>query len=85
MFTSLPYNINNSQEAILINGRQEDIIKTQNEKAIVCIGKQGEFLKKSKDTENFFDNLGQSRSTICLKISFHKFLKKYPFLKKSTL
>ena len=33
-------NVNNSQEAILIINRYEDIIKTQNKKAIGYIGKQ---------------------------------------------
>ena len=42
-------------------------------------------MKKFKDTEHFFDNVGQSGLTICFKISLYKFLKKYPLLKKSTL
>ena len=33
-------NVNNSQEAILMINRYEDIIKTQNKKAIGYIGKQ---------------------------------------------
>ena len=77
-------NVNNSQEAIIIICRYEDI-KTHNKKAKGYIGKQGELLKKFKDTENFFDNVGQSRSRINFKISLYKFLKKYPLLKKSTL
>ena len=36
--------VNNSQEAIVIIRRYEDIIKTQNKKAIVYIAKQGELL-----------------------------------------
>ena len=78
-------NVNNFQKAIKIINRFEDIIKTQNIKAMGYIGKEGELLKKFKDTENFFDNVGQSRSTIYFKISLYKFLKKYPSLKKSTL
>ena len=78
-------NVNNSQEAILIIHRYEDIIKTQNKKAIGYIGQQGQLLKKFKDTEHFFDNVVQSRSTIYLKILLYKFLKKYLLLKKSTL
>ena len=72
-------NVNNFQKAIKIINRFEDIIKTQNIKAMGYIGKEGELLKKFKDTENFFDNVGQSRSTIYFKISLYKFLKKYPF------
>ena len=51
-------NVNNSQEAIVIIRRYEDIIKRQNKKSIGYIGKQGELLKQFKDTENFFDNVG---------------------------
>ena len=47
-------NVNNSQEAIKIINQYKNIIKTQNKKAIAYIGKQGELLKKFKDTENFF-------------------------------
>ena len=51
-------NVNNTQEAITIIRRYEEIIKTQNEKAIGYTGKQGELLKKFKDTENIFDKIG---------------------------
>ena len=70
---------------MVIIRRYEDIIKTQNKKAIGYIAKQGEILKNFKDTQNFFDNVGQSKSTIYFKISLYKFLKKYPLLKTSTL
>ena len=66
-------NVNNSQEAIIIIRRYESIIKTQNKKAIGHIGKQGELLKKFKDTDNVFDNVGQSGSMIYFKISLYKF------------
>ena len=65
--------------------RYDEIIKTQNKKAIVYTGKQVELLKKSEDTEKFFDDVGQSRLTIYFKISLYKFLKKYRLLKTSTL
>ena len=45
----------------------------------------GRLLEKFKDTENFFDNIDQSRSTIYFKISLYKFLKKYSLLKISVL
>ena len=54
-------NVDSSQEVMLIIRRYEDIIKTQNRKAIGYIGKQGQLFKKFKDTGNFFDNVGQSR------------------------
>ena len=60
-------NVNNSQETIHIINRYEDIIKTQNKKAIGYISKQGKLFKKFKDTEN----VGQNRSTIYFKISLY--------------
>ena len=71
--------VNNSQEPIAIIRRYVEIIKTQNKKAIGYTGKQGELLKKFKDTENFFDNVGQSKSTIYFKISLDELLKKILF------
>ena len=41
-------NANNSQKATLIINHQENIIKTQNQKTIEYIGKQGQLLKKVK-------------------------------------
>ena len=46
-------NVNNSQEAIIIICRHEDI-KTHNKKTKRYIGKQGELFKKFKDTGNFY-------------------------------
>ena len=47
-------NLNNSQEAILIIHLCEDIIKIQDKKAIVSIGKQEELLKISKILKTIF-------------------------------
>ena len=41
--------------SLTLRKQYEDIIKTQNKKAIGYIGKQGELFKKFKDTKNFFD------------------------------
>ena len=68
-----------TQEEIHIIHCHKDIIKTQNRKTIVYIGKQGLLLKKFEDAENSFYNVGQSRSTIYFKISFNKFLKNPPY------
>ena len=54
-------------------------------KAIWYIGKEGERLKKFKDTENSLDNVVQSRPMIYFQIGLYTFLKKYPLLKQSTL
>ena len=63
-------NVKNSKEAILMTNRYEGIIKTQNEKAIGYNGKQGQLFKKFKDTENFCNNVGHSRSTTYFKYLF---------------
>ena len=47
-------NLNNSQEAILIIRLCEDIIKIQDKKTIVSIGKQEELLKISKILKTIF-------------------------------
>ena len=78
-------NVNNSQEAIFAICRYQDIIKTQNKKAIAYIAKQRQFLKRFKGTQNFFDNVGQSKSTMYFKNSLYEFLEKYALLKISTL
>ena len=72
-------NVNNSQEAIAIIRRYMEIIKKKNKKAIGYTGKQGELLKKFKDTEIFFYNAGQSKSTIYFKILLDELLKKILF------
>ena len=66
----------NSKEIIALIHHYEALSKHKDKKPIGYTGKQGELLKKFKDTEDFFDNVGQSRSTIYFKISFCKFLMK---------
>ena len=61
-------NVNNTQKTKLICW-YGDIIKTQNEKVIGYTGNREQLLKKFKDTQHFFDNVGQSRSTVYCKIS----------------
>lgn len=68
-------NVNNSQEAILIIRHYEDIIRTQNKEAIGCIGKQEQLIRKFKDSEHFFGNIHQGRSTY-FEILLYRFLKK---------
>lgn len=68
-------NVNNSQEAILIIRHYEDIIRTQNREAIGCIGKQEQLIRKFKDSEHFFGNVHQGRSTY-FEILLYRFLKK---------
>lgn len=68
-------NVNNSQEAILIIRHYEDIIRTQNKEAIGCIAKQEQLIRKFKDSEHFFGNVHQGRSTY-FEILLYRFLKK---------
>lgn len=65
-------------EAVVIIQREE-IIKMQNKRAIVYIGKQGQLLKKFKDTKQLFEPVGQSKSTIHSNMGLCK-LNKYPTL-----
>ena len=77
-------NVNNFQEAMPIINCCQDITNTQNKKSIEYIGKQGkqgQLLKIFK----YFDNVGQSRSTIYFKTSLYKIMKKYSLVKKYTL
>ena len=60
-------------------------MKTQNKKVISYVTKQGMILKKFRDTEQFFLNGGQSKTIIHFKMGLHKFMKKYPALKRPTL
>ena len=53
-------NVSNSQEAIVIIRRYEEIIKTQNKKSIRYSSKQGKYLKKFKYAEDFSDKVGQN-------------------------
>ena len=65
--------------------KYEDLLKGANRKVINIVGKQGELLKKFKDSDKFFDRVGLSQSNIYFKIGLYKFLRKFPILKKSTL
>ena len=47
--------------------------------------KEGELLKRLKDSDEFFDGVGFSRSNVYFKIRLYKFLCKFPALRNSTL
>ena len=76
--------MNNSQEAIQIVHCYEGIIKTQNEKAIGHIGKQGQLLTYFIYPGNFLNNIRQGRSTIYFKVSLSQVLEKHHLLEEST-
>ena len=72
-----------SKEAIMIVMRYKDILKIK--KRNISLAQQGPILKCLKESEGFMKTVGFSRFNIYLKISLHKFLSKYPLLKRSTL
>ena len=78
-------NLINPREAITVIYSYEEIIKTQNKETIAYVAKQGQILKKFKDTEEFVENMEQSPSTVYFNIELYKFIKKFPALKNSTL
>ena len=47
--------------------KYEELLKSSNEKIISIVAKQGELLKKFKDSDEFFDSVDQGRSNIYLK------------------
>ena len=52
---------------------------------INVVGKQGELLKRFKDSDELFDGVSLSWSNIYFKIRLYKFLCKFPALRNSTL
>lgn len=78
-------NVIDPGEAMTIIYHHEEIIKAQNKRVIGYVSKQGQILKKFRDTENFVENVGKIRSTVYFKTEIYKFLKKYSALRKFTL
>ena len=75
-------NVINPGEFITIIHRYEEIINTQNKKTIGYVPKQRPMLKNFRNTEDFTENVRQSRSTIYFEIGLYKFFKKNPSLEK---
>ena len=65
--------IANQKEAINKIKHYDEIIKTGNKNTIRYKSIQGQMLKKSKDSKEFVENVGVSRSTIYFKIGLYKF------------
>ena len=65
--------------------KYEDLLKSGIKKIINIVGKQGELLKRFKDSDEFFDGVGLSRSNIYFKITLYKFLCKFPAPRYLTL
>ena len=68
--------MNNLAEATEVINHYKEIIKTQHKRVIQYTYKQGEIIKIFKETKNFFDNMGQSKSTVYFKTAVYKHLKK---------
>ena len=75
----------NLKDCISLVKKYEDLLKSSNKKIINIVAKQGELLKRFKDSDEFFDGVGLSRSNIYFKIRLYKFLCKFPALRNSTL
>ena len=50
-------------------------MKIQNKKIIGYAAIKGQMLKEFRDTEDYIENVGRSRSTVYFKIKLYKFLK----------
>ena len=61
-------NAKEPKDAISLVKKYEDLLKGANRKIINIVGKQGEVLKKFKESNAFFRRVGLSRSNICFKI-----------------
>lgn len=66
--------IKDSAEAIITIRRYEEIIETHNKIVINFVGKQRQLLQQFKGTEQFFETVGQSKSSIYFKMVLSNFL-----------
>ena len=78
-------NAKKPKDGISLIKKYENFLKGANKKIINIVEKQGEFLKRLKGRDKFFDRVGLSRFNIYFKIGLYKFLCKLPVLKNSTL
>ena len=70
-------NVKNLNKGISLVKKHENLLKSINKKIINIVGKQGEFLKRFKEEDEFFNCVGLSQSNIYFKIRLFKFLCKY--------
>ena len=78
-------NAKEPKEGISLIKKYEDLLKGANKKINNIVEKQGELMKRFKDSDEFFDGVGLSQSNIYFKIRLYKLLCKFPVLKNSTL
>lgn len=70
------------EEAIKILNRYKEILKTQKKRIINIADKQGQLSKRFKESEQLFETVGLSRSTIYFKTILYKFFNNHPVVKK---
>ena len=78
-------NAKDLKDGISLVKKYEDLLKSGNKKIINIVGKQGELLKRFKDSDEFFYSVGLSRSNTYFKIRLYEFLCKFPALRNSIL
>ena len=78
-------NAKDLKDSISLVKKYEDLLRNSNKKITNIVAKQGKMLKRFKDSDEFFDGIGLSRSNIYFKIRLYKFLCKFPALRNSTL
>lgn len=72
------------EDAISVTKQYEEVIATQIKKIIGLMFRQGVILKDFKETENIYETVGLSRSSIYSKINLYNFVKKYRRTQHST-
>ena len=73
------------KDGIALVNKYENLLKGVNKRSINTVRKQGQILKTFKEEDDFVNCVDLSRSNIYFKIRLHKFLWKFPVLKKSIL
>ena len=66
------------KDGISLTKKHYQFLKGANRKIINIVGKQGELLKRFKDSEELFGCVDLSRSITYFKISLNKFLCQFP-------
>ena len=66
-------NAKEPKEGISLIKKYEDLLKGANKKINNIVEKQGELIKRFKDSDEFFDGVGLSQSNIYFKIRLYKF------------
>ena len=66
-------NAKEPKNGISLVKKYEGLLKGANWKIINIVGKQGELLKRFKDSDGFFSHIGLSRSNTYFKMLLYKF------------